>query len=569
MKNWKIQNKIFFIIFVMAFFLIASCSVALYYNGKANTLMKQMYSNRLLSIKNLNDIWTNTSAMEQLTIELIDTPSDDKTTAAITQEINDRVKQNDISMSAYTPLATDPYEKESLPQAMEYFQTSRTERQKTMELVQAGQKDEAYAYYMKNVAPVVNKFNNALNGLTQYNTDAAQKEFAQNQADNTKTSVFLGVLTVVGIIVSFGLGFIISHMIAKPIAKLAAAAGEVAQGDLTRKGLKITNKDEIGEFVQAFRAMNNNLREMVQQVALTSEQVASSSEELTAITEESAATTTQIASSVSDVANRAQVQAQAAGETSAAVEQISASIQQIAASSERVSDMTEDALKKAVEGKDRVDKATNQMNQIGVGTKEVEHLINKLDNSSKEISEITTTITGIAEQTNLLALNAAIEAARAGEQGRGFVVVAEEVRKLAEQSQKASTHIASLILEVQKDTEQAVKAINKSSIDVQNGTTAVDNAGTSFKDITELVDRVSQQIKEISSSIQGMAKGSQQIVSSVEQIDSLSKNTSADTHSVSAAIEEQTASMEQVASSSQSLAVLAQNLHERVAKFKF
>ena len=186
----------------------------------------------------------------------------------------------------------------------------------------------------------------------------------------------------------------------------------------------------------------------------------------------------------------------------------------------------------------------------------------------KEIGQIVVTISGIAEQTNLLALNAAIEAARAGEQGRGFAVVAEEVRKLAEQSQVATKQIASLIGEIQGDTDQAVLAMGNGTREVKLGADVVNAAGQAFQEIAGLVTQVSDQVKEISLTIDQMALGSQQIVSSVNQINSLSKKVTGEAQMVSAATEEQSASMEEIASYSMSLATLAQNLQDSASKFR-
>ena len=215
-----------------------------------------------------------------------------------------------------------------------------------------------------------------------------------------------------------------------------------------------------------------------------------------------------------------------------------------------------------------MDKAVVQMAHIEQTVIASAQVVAKLGDRSKEIGQIVDTISGIAGQTNLLALNAAIEAARAGEQGRGFAVVAEEVRKLAEQSQEAAKQIATLIGEIQSETDQAVVAMNNGTREVKLGAEVVNASGQSFQEITGLVMQVSGQVKEISAAIEQMASGSQQIVESVKQIDELSKTASGEAQTVSAATEEQSASMEEIASSSQALANLAQNLRQAVSKFQ-
>ena len=167
-----------------------------------------------------------------------------------------------------------------------------------------------------------------------------------------------------------------------------------------------------------------------------------------------------------------------------------------------------------------------------------------------------------------MALNAAIEAARAGEQGRGFAVVAEEVRKLAEQSQEAAKKIAELISDIQVDTERAVVAMQTGTKEVKTGAEVVNLAGGAFREIANLVVQVADQVETSSKAMDKMVAESQRIVTASEQINQISSKSAGEAQSVSAATEEQLASMEEIASSSQALAQLAQDLQQEVAKFK-
>lgn len=223
---------------------------------------------------------------------------------------------------------------------------------------------------------------------------------------------------------------------------------------------------------------------------------------------------------------------------------------------------------RANDGGQTIELAIAQMGKIETTVNSSAQVVSKLGERSKEIGQIVATISGIAGQTNLLALNAAIEAARAGEQARGFTVVAEEVRKLAEQSQEATKKIAVLIGEIQGDTDNAVVAMNNGTREVKSGADVVDSAGIAFREIVNLVSEVSSQVREISAAMQQMAAGSQQIISSVNKIDELGKKSIGETQNVSAAAEEQLVAMEEIASSSQVLAKLADELQTSVAGFQ-
>jgi methyl-accepting chemotaxis protein len=360
----------------------------------------------------------------------------------------------------------------------------------------------------------------------------------------------------------------IAKQFAKPITLIRDECLLLAEGDLREQEATIFSEDEIGQLAKGFREMRTNLRELVGKVYSQSEQLAASSEELTASADQSAQAATQVAISITDVATGAEEQLSAANDTSAVVEQMSASIQQVAATTNEVAEQSIQAANKASEGNKSVNQAVNQMAQIEQTVNTSAKAVAELGERSKEIGQIVATISGIAGQTNLLALNAAIEAARAGEQGRGFAVVAEEVRKLAEQSQEATKLIASLISEIQGGTDKAVLAMDNGTREVKLGAEVVNVAGQAFQEIVVLVTQVSDQVKGISAAIAQMAIGSQQIVGSVKRIDNLSKKATGEAQMVSAATEEQSASMEEIASSSQSLANLAMDLQEAVSKFR-
>ena len=368
--------------------------------------------------------------------------------------------------------------------------------------------------------------------------------------DSRDKMVFTVALTIlVALVLAFLATLWMARKITGPLLQLGAVASTVANGDLTQT-VKVNSSDEVGALARNFNTMLLHLRELVKHVHDLSQTLAASSEELTASAEQSSQAVNQVAAAITGVAEGATKQLTAANDTSAVVEQMSAGIQQIAANTNQVATHSAQAAEKAGAGGEAADKAVNQMGSIETSSRVVAEAIFKLNDKSKEIGNIVSTISGIAGQTNLLALNAAIEAARAGEQGRGFAVVAEEVRKLAEDSQEAAKQIADIIGEIQGDTGKAVNAMESGAQEVKRGTEMVTAAGAAFKEIAGLVLQVSDQVREISAAIQQMASGTQQIVTSVKEIDSLSKSAAGETQTVSAATEEQSASMEEIASSS-------------------
>lgn len=222
----------------------------------------------------------------------------------------------------------------------------------------------------------------------------------------------------------------------------------------------------------------------------------------------------------------------------------------------------------AIDGKKAIDGAVAQMGQIADSVNESAEVIERLARRSKEIGQISDTISGIADQTNLLALNAAIEAARAGDAGRGFSVVAEEVRKLAEESGGAAQKIAALIASIQKETDQAVARMKQGTDDVESGSAVMTEAGQAFEKINAAVVSLTKHSEDILSAAHTSVEKADRMVSVMEGINESSKSVAAETQSVSAATEEQSASMDEVAEASRKLADLAGSLQESTAQFQ-
>ena len=393
-------------------------------------------------------------------------------------------------------------------------------------------------------------------------------EGENNTQQASRVQMILVIVSVLVAGISVFISIYISRGISRPTTILARVVAEIADGNLGLDDIVVKSSDEIGQLGNSFNRMKTNLRGLIEKVSTSAEQVAASSQHLTASADQTAQTANQVSCSISDVAQGAEMQLTAIDETAHIVQQMSDSIQQIATNASSVALKSAQASETATEGGKTVAKAVNQMAQIKQTVNSSTQVVIALGEHSNEIGKIVGTISGIASQTNLLALNAAIEAARAGEHGRGFAVVADEVRKLAEQSQEAAKKIAILIGQIQGDTDNAVVAMKEGNNEVNVGTELVDAAGEAFQNIAAHVIVVTDQVKEITTAIQGMSIGSQQIVSSVEKIDLLSRKASFEAQSVSAATQEQSATMEEIASSSQILAKMANNLQEVVNQFR-
>ena len=400
------------------------------------------------------------------------------------------------------------------------------------------------------------------NSVTDNRVDRADKDTAALR------QVML-ILTVVSLVIGILVSVFLTRLITRPLKIVIERVDRMAEGyfDKDIDQALLSRGDEFGDMARSFDKMTRSTRGLIRQVSQSSEQLAASSEQLTASAQQSAEAANNVAQSIQHVALGSEKQVGAVNETSAIVEEISATMEEVSATAGEMATLSEQTAKAATEGKKSIDTAVAQMGAVSNGSKQAQVAAEELKVSSAQIGEIVGLISTIAGQTNLLALNAAIEAARAGEQGRGFAVVAEEVRKLAEQSEQAAHQIKNLVDKNHGSIGNVVGAIDVAIRDITQGVELVNVAGNNFAAINGQINQVTEQVAIIAKAVNEAAVGSQRIVSSIKEVENLSRDAAAESQNVSAATEEQSASMQEIASSSHALAKLAEDLQMAMAKF--
>ncbi|MEJ8546381.1 methyl-accepting chemotaxis protein [Brevibacillus borstelensis] len=404
--------------------------------------------------------------------------------------------------------------------------------------------------------------------LKQLNREGASQAVAESNQlyrDGMRDTLLLFGVSLVGGIL---LAVVLTRNIRNPLIQLVANVKEVASGNLRVEPLIIKNRDEFASLTQSFNEMTASLQTLIRQVSTSSEQVAASAEELTASAEQTSKATEQIAVTVQEVAAGTDRQVKSVDEGARVVREMTASIQHIAANVQSASSTAVQVAELAGEGNQAIQAAVRQMSAIHDSIRDLAAAVEGLGAHSQAIGQIIEVITGIAEQTNLLALNAAIEAARAGEHGRGFAVVADEVRKLAEQSSQSAAQIAELINTIQQETKRAVDSMETGNREVQSGIDVVHQAGETFGHIQHSIRDVTEQIQDVSAAVQQVSAHTDQVVGVIALISEVSDVTADGTQNVSAATEEQLASMEEIAASATSLSKLAEELQDTVSAFK-
>lgn len=407
----------------------------------------------------------------------------------------------------------------------------------------------------------------SLKELVDYNNKNAQQ--ASKEADNVYKSSFILIISFLAgaIILGLSIAFFASRTISRPLAIVTRNVKRVAKGDLTMDIIRLKNKDEIGELALAFNEMGTSLANLIRQVRHSSETVAASSEELLASSEQTSRATEQIASAIQEVANGSEIQVNGAMSANQAMQEISNGMEQVATSIQTVNDLSVHTNQKAQTGNIVVSETVSQMGIVQEQVQQIASIIHTLGSRSKEIGNIVDLISRVSEQTNLLALNAAIEAARAGEHGRGFAVVADEVRKLAEESNKATDNIRDLIVQIQKEIEQVTLSMDEGTNSVKSGIEKVNQTGRSFQEITELISNITFQAQEVSATVEEVNASTEEMVQKMSDIASISQQSAGNSQQVAASAEEQNASMEEITASANALSSMAQELQSNIARF--
>ena len=384
--------------------------------------------------------------------------------------------------------------------------------------------------------------------------------------NNLILSIALAIVVIM-ILCILASNFFIGKMVGQ-LDEVVGVMKKISGGNLRIHDLEIKSNDEIGILSESVNDMKIRLKHLLTKIAECSERVAVASEELNDGTQHTNASINVVAQNMEVLTNSTADQEKTIQVLEDRIQIMREKIDGLRESAAQMEAVARESAGNAAVGKEKVNVAVEMMEHIAAQVGASAQIVGELGKRSGEIGQIVETISGIAGQTNLLALNAAIEAARAGENGRGFSVVAEEVRKLAEQSATAADTIAKLIATVQKDTASAVESIEQGNRGVKEGRQAVQETGAAFHGIDAEVEKLNANVAVSMEHIGAVDSSSREIFSAVGHVREIANTSSDNASSISAATQEQTASMQEVADASKMLAELSKELQGEVSQFK-
>ncbi|WP_431029973.1 methyl-accepting chemotaxis protein [Lysinibacillus sp. LZ02] len=439
---------------------------------------------------------------------------------------------------------------------------------KTIEQTKKFQDDDAKMTINNEVRPPNQNLSNNINKVIVYYEEQFASFSSAAKRDAKMAIVMTIILVSFSVIISFVIAFIMSKVISTPIQKLKSAVLTIAAGDLTKEDVQVKTSDETRELADAFNQMKQSLTMMIKTVNKNTTKLGDSSEHLAQNTDQALQFIEQTGEITAILATNAKTSAGSANTSANAMNETAQAIQQMAESTAKIHTNTQQMKTLADHGIQFIHAIEKQIADISSSTNITETLIERLLAQSNEIQQMTKLITDITDQTNLLALNAAIEAARAGEHGKGFAVVADEVRKLAEQSKASADKIHQLTNDIQHETNQVATSVGNSVQAVNAGVTTVKQAGETFVQMEHAIHAIVTETEEATLFVEEMSASVEEIANSVSEIASQSDDSAMHAAKVAATIEQQVGIIQEINAVSQQLTTESDYLESVLAKFK-
>ncbi|WP_457979238.1 methyl-accepting chemotaxis protein [Ectopseudomonas composti] len=490
------------------------------------------------SVLALDEINTSAAKIRALTLRIhISRDAENRSTdlAALEQAKKDlaRVEQ---TYAAFINSAEERSAYDRFHNSRERYMASQVE---VMKAILAGNDVQVSQLVEGPLSETADALTSSLRELMQLNKSGAGNASAQSEDAYDNARHIVQAAVAVAMLLTVVLALLFTRSIVVPLNKAVSMAGDIAAGDLSRE-ISDEGQDEPAQLLAALATMRHSLRDTIQQIADSSSQLASASEELHAVTEDSTRGLHQQNNEIEQAAT--------------AVNEMTAAVEEVARNAVNTSEASRETDHTARQGQNQVGQTVESIGLLTQDISTTSEEIRRLADNVRNIGQVVTVIRAIAEQTNLLALNAAIEAARAGEQGRGFAVVADEVRALAHRTQQSTGEVEQMIDLIQKETEQAVQAMDTSMQRADSTLGLAQSAGQALEQITQSIGAINERNLVIASASEEQAQVAREVDRNLVNIRDLSLQSSA--------------GADQTTAASQELSSLAVGLNQLVTRFR-
>ncbi len=431
-----------------------------------------------------------------------------------------------------------------------------------------GNPERAKEILKNEVAPISNNIMEGFKGLASEQEDLIQASGETVMASGKSVKVTSIIISIAAVIIGILLAIVTAHLITAPLLKIRDRMKSVAAGELDHEPLERKSNDEIGELTESSNQMQKNLRDTIEKTLAVSESVSNQSQSLTQSAYEGQQGSKQIATTMYELSEGSESQANRATEMVRMMEDFTAKIERAHLDGAAVFMSSSEIHTLTKEGTILMRSSVQQMKTVDSIVKHAVEQVKGLDSRSQEISQLVQVIKDISNQTNLLALNAAIEAARAGEHGKGFAVVADEVRKLAEEVTHSVGDITEIVDTIQTDSKNVVISLEEGYSQVDEGTKQIILTGQTFDTINHSVDEMSTKIQHITDELNYISTNSKNINLAIEDIAAVSEESAAGIEQVSASAQQSSSAMDEINHHAGELESSAAQLIEQVKKFR-
>lgn len=439
-----------------------------------------------------------------------------------------------------------------------------------------------YEAYMTNIVALTEQLDvlavqrdksvSELVSLSDVGTQAAIDSTISNASDIKQTLAgLLGLMIAVSVIalaITIAFSFVIIGNIIKPVDSIVTVANAMADGKLNVQAKANDSKDEIGVLSRSFSLMQNKLRDLITKIQESSHMVDTTAEQLNINASEATLTTEEVAKTLNVISQGATRQSADTEAASVKINELAQIIEENTISAEKLASSSQNMEQLTSEGIIAIDVLTQKTEQSDLALKDIFNVIELTNDSASKIGDASRFISSIAEQTNLLALNAAIEAARAGEAGRGFAVVADEIRKLAEESSKSTAQIDKMLNELVKNAKRAIDTSSHVKEIIKEQVTSVDATKEKYLSIASAIHTSTLETKNVTQLSKRMEENRKEVVKVLESLAVIAYENAERTEQTSAASEEMLSTMEEVSSASEILNNLASELQHLISAFE-